>query len=104
MVGRDTATLKSLFKNGDIIHVGNQNVELASVAPAATPVPTPGTSMIDTTGKGTAKDVADPAKPKPGQSGKTSRCHHISTQKCVHCMPSAISAEDGKEGEEAAKE
>lgn len=104
VAGRDTASIKSLFKNGDIIHVGNQNVELASVAPSATPVPTSGTSMIDTTGKGAAKDTADSAKPKPGQSGKTSRCHHISTQKCVHCMTSAVNAEEGKEGGDAVKE
>ncbi len=54
LTGRDTASLQSLkLKNGDMLHVGNQDANLASVA-AAKPAPTPasGSSMIDTTGKG----------------------------------------------------
>ena len=35
IAGRDTAALKTLFKNGDIVHVGNQDAALASVAQAA---------------------------------------------------------------------
>jgi hypothetical protein len=69
------------------------------VAPVAEPASTSGTTMIDTSA-GATKGAADSAKPKPGQSGKTARCHHISTQKCVHCMTSAVNAEEGKEGAE----
>ena len=107
---RDSATIQSLnLKNGDILHVGNQSVEMSSVAPSSQPIqpaPTKGTGMIDTSGKGSAAPQGASEKPKVNiASGKTSRCNHIATQKCVHCMSSAIEAankengEDGKDGE-----
>lgn len=100
MAGRDTAALKTLFKNGDIVHVGNQDAALASVAQATAEAAPSGSSMIDTTGGGASKkETSDKPKVNPA-SGKTSRCHHISTQKCVHCMSSAVNKEEGKEGTE----
>ena len=58
--------------------------------------------MIDTTGGASKPAAADASKPKPGHSGKTSRCNHNSNQKCVNCMSAAIkkTGEEGKEGEE----
>ena len=77
---------------------------LAESQASAGPVVNTLSNMIDTSGKGDSKAAASD-KPKPGQSGKTSRCHHISTQKCVHCMSSAVAAgEEGKSGEEKKEE
>ena len=107
--GRDTQSLKAIgLKNGDIIHVGNQDAELASVAQAqaaaaakaaaaeaatakAAEEEKAGSSMIDTSGK-------QPAEESKEDKGSTSapatrpRCNHISTQKCVHCLTHEQSA------------
>ena len=109
LAGRDTGSIQSLnLKNGDILHVGNQDANMASVAEAQAssgPVVNTLSNMIDTTDKGKASTTTSD-KPKPGASGKTARCNHISTQKCVHCMSAATEegkGEEGKEGEQAAE-
>ena len=105
---RDTASIQSLkLKNGDILHVGNQDANMASLAESQTssgPAVTTLSNMIDTSGKGAQESsTTTDNKPKPGASGKTSRCHHISTQKCVHCMSSAGAAEEEKKQVEEVK-
>ena len=53
---RDTASIQSLkLKNGDILHVGNQDANMASLAESQTssgPAVTTLSNMIDTSGKG----------------------------------------------------
>ena len=105
---RDTASIQSLkLKNGDILHVGNQDANMASLAESQTssgPAVTTLSNMIDTSGKGAQESsTTTDNKPKPGASGKTSRCRHISTQKCVNCMSSAGAAEEEKKQVEEVK-
>ena len=87
-----------------MIHVGNQNAELASVQksePPASSAPA-GSSMIDTSG-GAKGGSSKPEEAKKPVGGRTNRCHHIATQKCVHCMSSAIQeGEEKKQDEEQA--
>ena len=57
--------------------------------------------MIDTSGKGgSTKEADDKPKINPG-TGKTAKCRHASTQKCIHCMSAAVenNGEDKKDGE-----
>lgn len=86
---RDTSSLaKCGFKNGDMLHVGNQNAVLTSVATAATQAKPAegGAKMIDTSGGTSGKPQA--AAAATGTT-RTSRCNHPTSSKCVHCMSSA---------------
>ena len=83
MRGSDSDTLDRVgIKNGDILHVGNQSVELASVA-ASKATEAPSTSgnatMIDTSGGAKKDSSASDNKPKVGKDGRTNRCHHIAS-------------------------
>ena len=84
LAGRDTGSIQSLnLKNGDILHVGNQDANMASQAEmqaSSGPAVNTLSNMIDTTDKGAAaKSSSTTDKSKVSASGKTSRCNHIST-------------------------
>ena len=108
MTARDTTSIaKCGFKNGDMLHVGNQNAVMASAVQAsqqAKETAKSDTKMIDTsTAKTSVADASKSDEPKVNNTKnymRSARCTHPTSTKCINCIPPGGTIGEKKESEQ----